>query len=64
MLETLFRFVVLIVLIASFAWGTVWAAQRFVPQIEPVVRVVVGVLAFLGILWLIIQLIQAVGLGF
>lgn len=59
MLEALLIAAIYVIVIVVFAAVTLWAVQRFVPEVYPPARLVVGAVALIAVLWVLLRLVRA-----
>ena len=59
MLETLLIALIYIIIICVITAIVLWAVQRFVPEVYPPARLIVGAIALIAILWVLLRLVQA-----
>jgi hypothetical protein len=59
MLEALLIAGIYVIVVVVIAAVTLWAVQRFVPEVYPPARLVVGAVALIAILWVLLRLVRA-----
>ncbi len=58
MLEALLGFLILVIIIVVIAAIVLWAVQRFMPEVYPPARLIVGAVALIAILVALLRLVQ------
>jgi Co/Zn/Cd efflux system component len=59
MLESLLGFIIFLIVICVVAAIVLWAVQRFVPEVYPPARLIVGAVALIAVLYALLRLIQS-----
>ena len=59
MLESLLSFLILVIVVCVVAAIILWAVGRFMPEVYPPARLVVGAVALIVILYALLRLVQA-----
>jgi hypothetical protein len=59
MLESLLSFLILVIVVCVVAAIILWAVGRFMPEVYPPARLIVGAVALIVILYALLKLVQA-----
>lgn len=59
MLEALLSFVILVIVVVIVAAIVLWAVGRFMPEVYPPARMIVGGIALIVILYALLRLVRA-----
>ena len=60
MIEAFLSFLIVLIVVCTIAGIILWAVQRFVPEVYPPTRLVVGAIA---LVYLLLQLVKLMGSG-